>query len=62
MAGSKSNFRQQLGVQVVRASPLVKGDFLKQAIFCKFCGNKRLWLIRCESCGRTEQKISLEEK
>ena len=62
MADTKAVFKQSLGVEVIRASPLLKGDYLKKHVVCKFCGNKRKWLIRCESCGRTEQKISLEEE
>lgn len=61
MAGSGMQLQQSIGVQVVRASPLVNGDFLKKPIICKFCKNKRLWLIRCESCGSTEERICLEE-
>jgi len=58
----KATFRQEVQVEVIRASPLVgKHDYLKKAIVCRFCGNGRRWLIRCEYCGRTEQKISLEE-
>lgn len=60
-AGSKATFKQAVHVEVVRASPLVgKHDYLKKPVKCDFCGNDRRWLIRCEYCGRTEQRISLE--
>lgn len=52
----EANFQQAVSVQVIRASPLPKG-YLKDPVLCKFCGNKRYWLIRCESCGRTEQEL-----
>lgn len=56
MAGNHATFRQFVQVEVVRASPKV--NRLKESVICEFCKNKRFWLIRCEYCGRTEQKIS----
>jgi hypothetical protein len=54
----KTNFRQSVSLEVVRASPLIKkNDYLKVVVKCKFCGNDRSWVIRCESCGRTEQNL-----
>lgn len=63
MAGSRATFKQFTSVEVIRASSLVSSnDRLKVPVECTFCHNKRFWLIRCESCGRTEQKISLEDE
>lgn len=59
MAGSNLALGQSVSVEVIRASPKIVR--LKKSVICKFCKNKRFWLIRCEYCGRTEQKISLEE-
>ena len=59
MAGNAVTFGQSVQVEVIRAFP--QANKLKKSVVCKFCKNKRFWLIRCEYCGRTEQKLSLEE-
>ena len=62
MPGDHMNLGQSVSVQVIRASSKVTEEgYLKEAIICEFCGNKRKWLVRCESCGRNEQEISLED-
>jgi len=59
---SKANFRQNVQVEVIRASPLIgKFDYLKTGQKCEKCGNIRRWLIRCEYCGSNEQTLSVEE-
>jgi ribosomal protein S27E len=61
MADSQMSFEQSVGVKVVRASTNVTEEgYLKKAVICNNCGNKRLWLVRCESCGDTSA-LSLEE-
>lgn len=56
---AKTKFNQQIGVEVVRASPLVSQDgYLQRSVKCVFCGNRRKWLVRCEYCGNSKQTIS----
>lgn len=57
---NKTNFKQIVECEIIRASPLI--EKLKNPVICEFCKNKRFCVIRCESCGHTEQKVLLKEK
>ena len=50
--------RQTVGVQVIRKSKASnKAEKLSAPIVCPKCGNKRVWVIRCEYCGHFSEVI-----
>lgn len=49
MAGNHAAFSQSVHVEVIRKKP--RNEYLKTAVICEKCGNKRKWLVRCEYCG-----------
>lgn len=49
----KVGFNQTINVDVIRKN----SDYLQNPTTCIYCGNKRYWVVRCETCGHTEQKI-----
>lgn len=63
MTGSNSNFTQNVSVEVIRGSNSKISskskivDNLKEPVICDHCGNKRYWVIRCESCGENTQQV-----
>jgi hypothetical protein len=61
MGISQTNFKQNVQVEVVRASSNISTEeYLKKPVVCQICKNYRFWLVRCEYCGFYEEILGEE--